>query len=197
MLESRWLKLCFFRLFCFEKSCLKSPAMPALNRNDIFTVGICGTSVRKPHLSRHKSRCSGGTLYCSKCPNFSTKSRDDLNYHIAKKHGTPRVKNTHRCKICLKNFPGFYALRQHKTSEHGLQMKTAEFDVCNLLEDDDADLKEELQASQLFLVNSELEKRRHRVLNFAMSSFDNSLINKKLDLVFKGLNCAGKVNVEF
>ena len=37
-------------------------------------------------------------------------------------------------------------------------MKSAEFDVSNLLEDDDVDLKEELQACQHFLVDSELEK---------------------------------------
>ena len=66
-------------------------------------------------------------------------------------------------------------------------MNSAEFDVNTLIEDDDADLKEkeELQACQYFLVDSELERGRHRVFNFAMSTFDNSLINKKLDLVFQ------------
>ena len=171
--------------------------MPALDRNVKVTCGNCGASVTKQKLSRHKSRCSGGTLYCANCPSFSTKSRDDLNYHTAKKHATPRVKTTHKCKNCLKEFSGFYALRQHKTSEHGLQMKSAEFDVSNLLEDDDADMKEELQACQHFLVDSELEKGRHRVFNFAMSTFDNSLINKKLDLVFSGLKCAAKINLAF
>ena len=36
-------------------------------------------------------------------------------------------------------------------------MKSDEFDVSNLLEDDDADLKEELQACQHFLIDSEPE----------------------------------------
>ena len=171
--------------------------MPALDRSVKVTCGKCGTSVTEKHLSRHKSRCSGGTLYCANCPNFSTKSRHDLNYHLAKKHATPPLKNTHKCKICFKEFSGFYALRQHKTSEHGLQMESAEFDLSNLLEDDDADLKEELQACQHFLVDSELEKGRHRVFNFAMSTFDNSLINQKLALVFKGLECAAKLNLAF
>ena len=171
--------------------------MPALDRRVKVTCGNCGTSVTKEHLSRQKSSCSGGTLYCANYPNFSNKSRDDINYHIANKHATPPLKSTHKCKICFKEFSGFYALRQHKTSEHGLQMKSGEFDVSNLLEDDDADLKEELQACQHFLVDSELEKGRHRVFNFAMSTFDNSLINKKLDLVFNGLKCAAKVNLAF
>ena len=171
--------------------------MPALDRSVKVTCGKCGTSVTKKHLSRHKLRCSGGTLYCATCPNFSTKSRDDLNYHIAKKHRTLRAKKTHKCKICFKEFSGFYALRQHKTSQHGLQTKTVELDVSNLLEYDDADLKEEVQACQHFLVDSELEKGRHRVFNFAMSTSDNSLINKKLDLVFNGLKCAANVNLAF
>ena len=73
--------------------------MPAMDRNEKITCDNYGTSVTKKHLSRHQLRCSGGTLYCANCPNFSTKSRDDLNYHIAKKHATPRVKTTHKCKI--------------------------------------------------------------------------------------------------
>ena len=76
-------------------------------------------------------------------------------------------------------------------------MKSAEFDVNNFLEDNDADLKEEHQACQHFLVDSEHEKGRHRVFNLATSTFDNSLINEKLDLVFKGLECAAKVNLAF
>ena len=67
----------------------------------------------------------------------------------------------------------------------------------NSVEDDDADLKEELQACPYFLVDSELEKGRHRGSNFAMSVFNNSLYSKKLDLVFKGLKCASKVNLAF
>ena len=76
-------------------------------------------------------------------------------------------------------------------------MKSAGFGVSNLLEDDDADLIEELQACQHFLVYSELEKGRHRVFNFAMSTFDNSLIIKSMDLVFSDLKCAAKVNLSF
>ena len=86
-------------------------------------------------------------------------------------------KKLHTREKCFKEFSNIYALRQHKTNEHGIQMKLPEFDVNNLLEDDDADLEEELQAGKIFLVDSELEKRRHRVFNFTMSACDNSLIN--------------------
>ena len=76
-------------------------------------------------------------------------------------------------------------------------MKSAEGDVNNLLEDDDADLKEDFQACQHFFVDSALEKGRHRIFNNAMSIFDKPLINKKLDLLFKGLKCASKVTLAF
>ena len=72
-------------------------------------------------------------------------------------------------------------------------MESAEFEVKNLPEYDNAHLNEELQACQNFLVDIELEKGRHRVYNFAMSSLDNSLINKNLGLVLNGLKCAAKV----
>ena len=92
--------------------------MPALDRNVEVTCENCGTSVTKKQLSRHKSRCSGGTLFCPKCPNFSTKSRDDLNYHIAKKHSAAGPKNNHTCKECSIESPSFYSLRHHKQRYH-------------------------------------------------------------------------------
>ena len=60
--------------------------MPSLNRNEKVTCENCGVQNTKYNLARHKKSCSGGTLYCSKCPNFSTKSRDEINYHTAKQH---------------------------------------------------------------------------------------------------------------
>ena len=93
--------------------------MPAMDRNVKITCRDCETSVTKYNLSRHKSRCSGGALYCPKCPNFSTNSRDDLNYHIAKQHSVAGLSIKYKCKLCHAEFPGFYALRQHKNTQHG------------------------------------------------------------------------------
>ena len=93
--------------------------MPAFDKNDKGTCGICGTSVTKKNLSRQKKNCSAGTLYCPKRPNFFTKSKDDLNYHIVEKYCIPRPSITYKCKLCYAEFPGFYALRQHKNTQHG------------------------------------------------------------------------------
>ena len=67
--------------------------MPALDRNVKVTCENCGTAVTKINPTRHKSRCSGGTLYCPKFANFSTKSRVDLKYHIAKKQCSKTFNN--------------------------------------------------------------------------------------------------------
>ena len=174
--------------------------MPALDRNVKVTCGNCGTSVTKKHLSRHKKSCSAGTLYCRKCPSFCTKSRDGLNYHIAKKHSVPRPSIAYKCKLCHAEFPGFYALRQHKNTQHGTQIGfgASNIDVEEIVGDvDDQGLREEMEACKHFLSDTEMENGRHRVFNFAMSSFDISLLNDKLDYVFKELKCAAKINIAF
>ena len=62
---------------------------------------------------------------------------------------------------------------------------------------DDQSLREELESCKHFLSDTEMENGRHRVFNFAMSSFDNSLLKDKLDYVFKELKCAAKVDIAF
>ena len=58
-------------------------------------------------------------------------------------------------------------------------------------------VREELESCKQFLTDTEMENWRHRVFNFAMSSFDMILHNDKLDYVFKELKCAAKVNLAF
>ena len=155
--------------------------MPALDRNFKVTCGDCGFSVTKKHLSRHKLRCSGGTLYCPKCPNFSTKSRDDLIYHIAKQHSAAGPSKTYKCNLCHAEFPGFFALRQHKNTQHGKQIGfgTSNIHVEDIVGDvDDQSLREELQSCRHFLVDSEIQKGRHSVFNFAVINLTVQVIEE-------------------
>ena len=172
--------------------------MPALDRNVKVTCGDCGTLVTKQHLSRHKSRCSGGALYCPKCPNFFTKSRDSLNYHIAKQHSAAGPKNNHTCKLCHAEFASFYALRQHKNTQHGTQIGfgASNIDVEDIMGDvDDQSLREELQSCKHFLVDSEIQKGRHSVFNFAVNNLTAQVIEGKLDRVLDKLKCIAKLNL--
>ena len=73
--------------------------MPYLNRNEKVTCENCGVQITKLNLARHKKRCSTGTLYCTQCPNFSTLSQDDLNYHIAKQHSAAGPSKTYKSNL--------------------------------------------------------------------------------------------------
>ena len=73
------------------------------------------------------------------CLNFSTISQGDLNYHVAKKHSVPRTSITYKCKLCHAEFPGSYALRQHKSTQHGTQIgfRASTIDVEDIVGDVD------------------------------------------------------------
>ena len=145
--------------------------MPSLNRYENVTCENCGTQTTKPNLACHRKRCSVGTLCCTQCPNFSTESQNDLSYHNARKHSAPKPDVTFKCKLCFQEFPGFYALRQHRKTQHGMQIGsgTRDVDVEHILGDvEDQRLREELRSCQQFSVYSELERARHKVINYAV-----------------------------
>ena len=154
--------------------------MPSLNRYDKVNCENCGIQATMPNLARQKKSCSVGTLQCSQCPNFFTKLLSDLNYHIAKKNSAPKPDVTFKSKFCYAEFPGSYALRQHRNTQHGPQMGfgASNFVVEDIVGDvDDQGLREELESCKLFLTDTEMENGRHRVFKFATSSSDMSLLN--------------------
>ena len=172
--------------------------MHSLNRNEKVTCENCGVQVTEYHLARHKKSCSAGTSYCTQCPNFFTKSRDDLNYHIAKQHSAAGPSKTYKCNLCHAEFPGFYALRQHKNTQHGKQIGfgASNIDVEDIVGDvDDQSLREELQSCRHFMVDSEIQKGRHSVFNFAVNNLTTQVIEEKLDRVLDKLKCAAKLNL--
>ena len=174
--------------------------MPSLYWYEKDTYENCGNQTTKLNLARHRKSCSAGTLYCTHCPKFSTKTRNDLNYHIAKKYSAPKPDVSFKFKLCFQEFPGFYALRQHRNTQHGMQMgsRTRDVDVEHMVGDvEDHRLREELRSCQHFLVDSELERTRHKVFNYAVKTLNETIVNEKLDHFFNNLKCAAKVNLAF
>ena len=172
--------------------------MPSLIRKEKITCETCGTQTTRNNNVRHNKRCSVGTLYGTQCPNFSTRSQNDLNYHIAKKHSAPKLDVTFKSKLCFQEFPGFYALRQHRNTQHGKQVGsgTRDVDVEHIVGYvEDHSLREELRSCQHFLVDSELERARHKVFNYAVETLNETIVNEKLDHFFNNLKCAAKVNL--
>ena len=152
----------YFRLFC-QTIIIE---MPSLIRQEKITCENCGTQTTRNNIVRHKKRCSVGTLYCTQCPNFSTKSQNDLNYHIAKKHSARKPHVTFKYKLCYQEFPGFYALRQHRNTQHGMQIGsgTRDVDVEHIVGDvEDHRLRKELRSCQHSLVDSKLGRARQSI----------------------------------
>ena len=170
--------------------------MPSLNRNGKVTCENCGTQTTRVILARHGKRCSFGTLFCDKCPNFSTSSQADLNFHIAKKHSSSQPKINLKFQLCHQVFAGFSSLRLHRQNVHKAQgvLESKNVDVSELVGPiDDESLKEELQMCEHFLVDSEMENGRQRVFNSAMEILDAHTLSQKLDTVFGKLECAAKL----
>ena len=174
--------------------------MPSLTRNEKVTCDNCGTQTTKLNLARHKKSWSAGTLFCTQCPNFSTKSQNDLNNHITKNHSAPKPEVTFKCELCYQEFPRFYALRHYGNTQHGMQIVsgTRDVDKEHIVGDvEDHNLREELRCSQQFLVDSQLERASYKVFNYAVETLNETIVNKKHDHFFNNLKCAAKVDLAF
>ena len=122
--------------------------MPSLNRNENVTCDNCGTQTTKFILAGHHNKCSAGTLYSTQCPSISTKSQNDLNYHIAMKQSAPKADVTFKCKISYEKFRGFYDLRQHKNTQHGFPINKANDDIDDIFNEvDNTNIKEEFRSN--------------------------------------------------
>ena len=132
--------------------------MTPLNRNEKVTFDNCATQSTKIIFARREKRCSAETMSCTQRPNFSTNFQENFNCHINKKQNASKPAASFKCKLCYKEFPGIYALRQNKSTQHGFSIKTANVDPDDIMNEvDDTNPKEELRSCQHFLVISELE----------------------------------------
>ena len=110
----------------------------------------------------------------------------------------PQSLVTSKFKLCFQKSPGFYALCQHKNIQDGFFIKTANFDPDDIINEvDDTNLKEDLRSCQHFLVDSELERARHKVFNYAVGILNAKIVDKNLNHFFINLTCAAKVNLVF
>ena len=57
---------------------------------------------------------------------------------------------------------------------------------------EDHSLREELRSCQHLLVDSELERARHKVFYYTVETLNETIVNEKLDLFFSNLKCEQK-----
>ena len=62
---------------------------------------------------------------------------------------------------------------------------------------EDQRLREELRSRQHYLVDSELERARDKVFNYAVKTLNETIVNQKRDHFFNNLKRAAKVNLDF
>ena len=78
------------------------------------------------------------------------------------------------CSSFEQEFPSYYSLQHHRRKENGAKQRKPNDTVADLnkiveeKEEDGEKLREELSACQHFLVDTEMENGRHKVLNFQM-----------------------------
>ena len=61
----------------------------------------------------------------------------------------------------------------------------------------DQRLREELRSCLHFLVDSELERARHKIFNYAVETLNETIVKEKFDAFFNNLKCAAQVNLAF
>ena len=55
-----------------------------------------------------------------------------MNYHIAKKHAQPSLKQSMVCPSCEQKFSSYYSLQQHRGKEHGAKQRKPSDTVTEL-----------------------------------------------------------------
>ena len=98
-----------------------------------------------------------------------------MTFHMSRKHVKSTPKST-KSVSCEKDFPNYYSLQQHRKKDHELTArKTSDFmltlnEILENQEDTDQ-LRDELNAGQHFMTDTEIENGRHRGFNFQFSIF--------------------------
>ena len=139
-----------------------------------------------------------GVIFGPDCKYF-TYNKQEMNFHTSKKHVKSTPKST-KCVSCEKEFASCYSLHQHRKKDHRLRARKMRYSVADLNkilenEEDSDQLRNELNASQHFSTDTEMENGLHKVFNFQFSELDSNLVNQKLDQVFEKLDCAAKINI--
>ena len=175
--------------------------MPALDRNKPIECDKCGKRIVKKNISRHNKSCMRGSLFCPKCPKFTAKTKEELDYHTAKKHRKEGLSKKFTCTECMLTFHSFYALRKHKQTLHGSQSQSnvtlsGKVDLDKIMGDHpNQQLREELRNVEHFLVDSETIRGKQHVFNFALTELSAAVMAEKLRVVFANLDNSAKINV--
>ena len=98
--------------------------MSALDRNIDIDCDKSGNRMVNKNISRHNKTYKGGNLFCLECPEFTPKTKEELNYYKPKKHRKDDSEKNSTCTDCILTFQCFYALRKHVQTFHVSQSQS-------------------------------------------------------------------------
>ena len=79
-----------------------------------------------------------------------------------------------------------------------IESRTRDVNVEHIPGDvEDHSWREELPSCQHFLVDSKLERARHKVFNYSVETLNETVVNEKLENFFSNLKRAAKMNLAF
>ena len=139
-----------------------------------------GKEYRRANAARHRNSCVRGVISCPEC-SYCTYNQQEMNFDTSKKHLNSTPKST-KSVLCEKKFPSYYSLQQHRKKVHGLKARKTNDSVADLNkilenEEDSDQQRDELNTSQHFFKDTEMENGRHKVFNFQLSKLDPNLVN--------------------
>ena len=106
--------------------------MLALNRNEKVICEDCNQEYRRSDVARHRKGCEKQEEHkCSNC-HFYTNNKEEMDYHVAKKHAEPCLKQSSICSSCEQEFPSFYSFQQHRRKKHGTKQRKPSETVADL-----------------------------------------------------------------
>ena len=89
-----------------------------MKRNEKVHCGDCGDKYVRPHAARHRKSCQAGIFSCPGCK-FFTYNKQEMNYHVPKKHAPSTSKQSMVCSSCEKEFLSYFSHQQHRRKENG------------------------------------------------------------------------------
>ena len=97
-----------------------------------------------------------------------------MNFHTSKKHLKSTPQST-KCVSCENEFSSYYSLKQHRKKDHGLKARKTSDSFANLNkilqnEEDSDQLRDELNAFQHFLTDTEMDMDATK---YSIFSFQN------------------------
>ena len=212
--STNWKKFCvilapyfstFFHLDCYRQveSIFNSDySVKILILKNFCSIIITNIRVRIVVSQLHKSILSvrskifrPGKRFApnAQCPNFSTRwSQSDWNRLVAKKHSVPKP------VVTLRSVQFFLLYLKIKTPNLAfLSRKEVLIQTRSSTKRMIWISKRSCVHVNFFSMDSEFERARHKVFNYAVQNHIETVVNGKLDSFFNKIQCAAKGNLAF